>query len=38
MVCLTWERPSVDVRWRLPLAVAIVTYLVAHSLVSGAVA
>ena len=19
--CLTWERPSVDVRWRLPLAV-----------------
>jgi hypothetical protein len=26
--CLTWERPSVDVRWRPPLAVAIVTHLV----------
>ena len=25
---LTWEWPSVDVRWRPPLAVAIVTHLV----------
>ena len=26
--CLTWERPSVSVRWRPPLSVAIVTQLV----------
>jgi hypothetical protein len=30
--CLTWERPSVDVRWRPPLAAAIVTHLVTRSL------
>lgn len=27
-VCLAWERPSVSVRWRPLLAVAIVTHLV----------
>jgi len=26
--CLTWERPSVSVYWRPPLAVAVVTHLV----------
>jgi hypothetical protein len=26
--CLTWERPSIDVRWRSPLTMAIVTHLV----------
>ncbi len=26
--CLTWERSSVSVRWRPPLALAIVTHLV----------
>jgi hypothetical protein len=37
MAYLTWERPSVDVRWRLSLAVAIVTQLVTRSLMSGIV-
>jgi hypothetical protein len=27
-VCLAWDRPSMDVRWRPPLAVAIVTHFV----------
>ena len=30
-VCVTWERSSIDVRWRLPLTVAIVTHLVTRS-------
>jgi hypothetical protein len=29
---LAWDRPSVDVRWRPPSAVAIVTHLVTRSL------
>jgi hypothetical protein len=29
--CLTWERPSIRVRWRPPLVVAIVTHLVTRS-------
>jgi len=37
MAYLTWERPSVDVRWRPSLAVAIVTQLVTRSLMSGIV-
>jgi len=32
--CLTWEASSVDVRWRPPLSVAIVTDLVTRSLAS----
>jgi hypothetical protein len=28
---LAWDRPSVDVRWRPPLSVAIVTHLVTQS-------
>ena len=30
--CLTWEVPSVNVRWRPLLAMAIVTHLVTQSL------
>lgn len=30
--CLTWQAPSVDVRWRTPLPVVIVTHLVTRSL------
>ena len=33
--CLTWERPSVSVRWCPLLAVVIVTHLVTRSLLSG---
>ena len=32
--CLTWEAPSVDVRWRPLLSVAIVTHLVTRLLAS----
>jgi len=37
MAYLIWERPSVDVRWRPSLAVAIVAQLVTRSLMSGIV-
>jgi hypothetical protein len=32
--CLTWDAPSVDVRWRLLLPVVIVTHLVTRQLAS----
>jgi len=34
VACLTCERPSVSVRWRPPLAVAILTHFVTRSLAS----
>ena len=30
--CLAWDRPSMNVRWRPPSAVAIVTHLATQSL------